>query len=175
MRITMRLHSIFASLLLTCIASFIASAQTVRAPPYLDESPPIKKRVDDMVSRMTLEEKISQMTNDSAAIPRLNIPGYNWWNEGLNGVARSGYATLFPQVIGMAATWDTDLIGREATVISAKGRAKYNQAVGRDIRAGWNRFLIKLTRTNDRWTFASNFMSSQAGLLLQIDSSLEMP
>jgi len=124
----MRLHSIVASLLLACIASFIASGQTVRVLPYQDESLPIKKRVDDLVSRMTLEEKISQMTNDSAAIPRLDIPAYNWWNEGLHGVARSGYATLFPQAIGMAATWDTELVGRESDVISTEARAKYNEA-----------------------------------------------
>ena len=129
----MRLHLIPASLLLACIASFIASAQTDRLLPYQDVSLPIKKRVDDLVSRMTLEEKISQMTNDSAAIPRLNIPGYNWWNEGLHGVARSGYATLFPQAIGMAATWDTELVGQEADVISTEARAKYNEAVRHDI------------------------------------------
>ena len=129
----MRLHSIPASFLLGCIASFIASAQTVRVLPFQDVSLPIKQRVDDLVSRMTLAEKISQMTNDSAAIPRLDIPTYNWWNEGLHGVARSGYATLFPQAIGMAATWDTNLIDRGASVISTEARAKYNEAVRHDI------------------------------------------
>ena len=92
MRITMRHHSILASIQLACIASGIAPAQTGRVLPYRDVSLPLEKRVDDLVSRMTLEEKISQMTNDSAAIPRLNIAAYNWWNEGLHGVARSGAA-----------------------------------------------------------------------------------
>jgi beta-glucosidase len=175
MLFTMRPHSIPASLILACIVSFIASAHTVRVLPYQDVSLPLDRRVDDLVSRMTLEEKISQMTNDSAAIPRLNIPDYNWWHGGLHGVARSGYATPFPKAIGMAAIWDTDLIGREASVTSTEARAKYNQAVRHDIRAGWNRFPIKLTRTNDRWAFAANFTSSQPDFLLQIDSSLEMP
>ena len=69
----MRLHSIVCSHLLACIASLIASAQTVRALPYQDASLPVKKRVDDLVSRMTLEEKVSQVTNDSAATPRLKL------------------------------------------------------------------------------------------------------
>lgn len=77
MLFTMRPHSIPASLILACIVSFIASAHTVRVLPYQDVSLPLDRRVDDLVSRMTLEEKISQMTNDSAAIPRLNIPDYN--------------------------------------------------------------------------------------------------
>ncbi len=77
---------------------------------------------------MTLEEKVSQMQNDAVAIPRLQIPSYNWWNEGLHGIARAGYATVFPQAIGMAATWDTHLINKIADTISTEARAKYNQA-----------------------------------------------
>ena len=95
----------------------------------MDSSLPIDKRVDDLVSRMTLEEKVSQMMNGAEAIPRLGIPKYDWWSEGLHGIARSGYATVFPQAIGMAATWDTDLIGQIATTISTEARAKYNQAI----------------------------------------------
>jgi beta-glucosidase len=101
--------------------------------PYQDTHLSTEQRVDDLVSRMTLEEKTSQMINTSAAIPRLGVPAYDWWSEGLHGVARSGYATLFPQAIGMAATWDTGLVGRESTVISIEARAKYNQAVRHDI------------------------------------------
>jgi beta-glucosidase len=82
---------------------------------------------------MTLEEKTSEMINTSAAIPRLGVPAYDWWSEGLHGVARSGYATLFPQAIGMAATWNTDLVGKESNVISVEARAKYNEAVRHDI------------------------------------------
>ena len=95
---------------------------------YLDPALPIETRVDDLVSRMTLPEKISQMQNEAPAIPRLAIPAYDWWNEGLHGVARSGYATVFPQAIGLAATWNTSLIERIGDVISTEARAKYNQA-----------------------------------------------
>jgi beta-glucosidase len=100
---------------------------------YLDPSMPIDKRVDDLVSQMTLKEKIEQMVNTSPAIPRLGIPAYDWWSEGLHGIARSGYATMFPQAIGMAATWDTDLVGRISDVISTEARAKYNEAIRQDI------------------------------------------
>jgi beta-glucosidase len=88
----------------------------------------IEKRVDKLVSQMTLEEKVRQMQNTAPAIPRLGIPSYDWWSEALHGIARSGYATVFPQAIGMAATWDTRLVRREAEVIAAETRAKYNQA-----------------------------------------------
>ena len=94
-------------------------------PPYKDSSLPIERRVDDLVSRMTLEEKVSQMMNAAPAIKRLDIPEYDWWSEGLHGVARAGYATVFPQAIGLAATWDTDLMYRVADVISTEARAKY--------------------------------------------------
>jgi beta-glucosidase len=84
--------------------------------------------VDDLVSRMTLEEKVSQMMNAAPAIPRLGIPEYDWWNEGLHGVAFSGTATVFPQSIGLGATFDPRLVGRVAEVISTEGRAKYHEA-----------------------------------------------
>lgn len=96
---------------------------------YQDAALPIEQRVDDLVGRMTLEEKISQMQNHSVAIPRLNVPEYDWWNEGLHGIARAGYATVFPQAIGMAATWDTQLLHEVASAISTEARAKYNQAI----------------------------------------------
>ena len=96
--------------------------------PYQDASLPIEQRVEDLVSRMTLEEKVLQMQHTAPAIPRLGIPSYDWWNEALHGVARAGYATVFPQAIGMAATWDSDLIHRAAQVIATEARAKYNQA-----------------------------------------------
>ncbi|MDQ3818085.1 MAG: hypothetical protein M3362_10365, partial [Acidobacteriota bacterium] len=100
-------------------------------PPYKDPKLPIERRVDDLVSRMTLEEKVSQMMNAAPAIPRLDIPQYDWWNEGLHGVARAGVATVFPQAIGLAATWDTDLMHSVADVISTEARAKYNEFVRR--------------------------------------------
>ena len=67
---------------------------------------PIEQRVKDLVSRMTLDEKVRQMQHTAPAIPRLGVPSYDWWNEALHGVARAGYATVFPQAIGMAATWE---------------------------------------------------------------------
>lgn len=85
-----------------------------------------RKRAQELVSQMTLEEKASQLRYDAPAIPRLNVPAYNWWNEGLHGVARAGVATSFPQAIGMAAAFDTDLMGQVGQVIGVEGRAKYN-------------------------------------------------
>jgi beta-glucosidase len=104
------------------------SGQSPSQDTYLDPSVPLAQRVDDLVGRMTLDEKVSQMQNDAPAISRLHVAEYNWWNEGLHGVARSGYATVFPQAIGLAATWDTGLIYRVADTISTEARAKYNQA-----------------------------------------------
>jgi beta-glucosidase len=115
-----------------CLFSTL-SAQTPTSLPYMNVKLPIEQRVDDLVGRMTLEEKVSEMINGSAAVPRLNVPAYDWWNEGLHGVARSGYATMFPQAIGMAATWDTDLLGNVADTISTEARAKYNEAVRHNI------------------------------------------
>jgi beta-glucosidase len=97
------------------------------SPPYKDTSLPIEKRVDDLVSRMTLEEKVSQMMNAAAPIERLGIPAYDWWNEALHGVARAGYATVFPQAIGLAATWNEDLIRSVADVVSTEARAKHHE------------------------------------------------
>src|SRR5260221_14343114 len=74
--------------------------------PYQNASLPIDRRVDDLIARMTLDEKVSQLINTAPAIPRLHVPAYDWWSEGLHGMAFSGYATLFPQAIGMAATWN---------------------------------------------------------------------
>lgn len=96
-------------------------------PPYKDTSLPIEKRVDDLISRMTLEEKVSQMMNAAAGIERLGIPEYDWWNEALHGVARAGYATVFPQAIGLAATWNDELIHKVADVASTEARAKHHE------------------------------------------------
>jgi len=95
--------------------------------PYQDPSLPIEKRVDDLVARMTLEEKVSQMVNAAAPIERLGIPAYDWWNETLHGVARAGYATVFPQAIGMAATWDEELVRQIGDVASTEARAKHHE------------------------------------------------
>ena len=116
---------------LTCFPVTILSQND---PPYKNPNLPIEERVNDILSRMTLEEKISQMVYNSPAIERLDIPEYNWWNEALHGVARNGIATVFPQAIGLAATWDTDLMYKVATVISDEARAKYNLALRRNKR-----------------------------------------
>ena len=102
------------------------------APAFRDLTLSLEDRVQDLLSRLTLDEKISQMTNEAAAIPRLGIPAYNFWNEGLHGVARNGRATVFPQAIGMAATWDPDLIRRIAAAIGDEARAKYHDALRRN-------------------------------------------
>jgi beta-glucosidase len=109
--------------------SLLTSEAQTSDLPYKNPSLPIVMRVDDLVSRMTLEEKVSQMMNAAPAIPRLDIPAYDWWNESLHGVARAGVATVFPQAIGLAATWNTDLMRRVADVISTEARAKYHHAI----------------------------------------------
>jgi beta-glucosidase len=112
-----------------CLQSAGAQSRTKKpVPAYLNPSLPIKQRVDDLVSRMTLKEKVLQMQHTAPAIPRLDVPSYDWWSEALHGVARAGIATMFPQAIGMAATWDAPLVHREGRVISTEARAKYNQA-----------------------------------------------
>jgi beta-glucosidase len=90
------------------VSLFTAAAQTAPSavPPYMDPSQPINVRVDDLISRMSLEEKASQLVNQSRAIPRLQVPEYDWWSEALHGVARAGTATVFPEPIGLAATFD---------------------------------------------------------------------
>jgi beta-glucosidase len=103
--------------------------------PYLDPGLSPERRAADLVSRMTLEEKVLQMQSTAPAITRLGVPAYNWWNEALHGVAQ-GRATVFPQAIGLAATWDTELMHRVADIISTEARAKYNDALTRPAPSG---------------------------------------
>ncbi|MCB0136336.1 MAG: hypothetical protein KDD75_14620, partial [Caldilineaceae bacterium] len=98
---------------------------------FLDPAQPLANRVADLVGRMTLEEKLGQLVFNAPAIPRLGIPAYNWWGEALHGIARNGRATVFPQAIGMAATWDPALIEQVASAISDEGRAKYHATLRR--------------------------------------------
>jgi beta-glucosidase len=105
--------------------------------PFRNPSLPIAERVDDLVSRMTLEEKTEQMMHAAPAIPRLGIPAYNWWSEGLHGVANTGYATVFPQAIGMAASFDPELLHAEAGIIATEFRAKYNEELRAKGYSGW--------------------------------------
>ncbi|MFH1068030.1 MAG: glycoside hydrolase family 3 C-terminal domain-containing protein [Candidatus Glassbacteria bacterium] len=108
---------------------------------FQDASLPVEARVADLVSRMTVDEKISQTSFESPAIERLGIPAFNWWNECLHGVARAGVATVFPQAIGLAATWDTEMMRRVSGTISDEARAKYNESV----RSGQRRIYQGLT------------------------------
>ena len=85
-----------------------------------------RERAKELVNQMTIEERASQLRYDAPAIERLGIPAYNWWGEALHGVARAGTATSFPQAIGMAATFDTELVHKAGDVAATEGRAKYN-------------------------------------------------
>ena len=107
-------------------ATVEAEAQSPYEYPFQDPSLSPHERAVDLVSRLTLEEKAAQMYDKAPAIERLGIPKYNWWNEALHGVARAGHATVFPQAIGMAATFDEDLMLNVATTISDEGRAKHH-------------------------------------------------
>ena len=114
-------------------------AQTTTNAPFLDPSQPIDVRVSDLVGRMTLEEKASQLVNQARAIPRLQVPGYDWWSEALHGVANAGTATVFPEPVGLAATFDDPLIHQMAVIIGTEARAKHDLAVKagrRDIMEG---------------------------------------
>jgi beta-glucosidase len=99
-------------------------------PAYTNPQLPFEQRVDDLISRLTLEEKASQLANQARAIPRLGIPAYNWWSEALHGVARNGIATVFPQAIGLGATFDPPLIHDMGAAISNEARVKFNQTGG---------------------------------------------
>ncbi len=118
--------------LLKCLAAAVCFAPLfAQQPLYRNPAAPLEKRVDDLLERLTLDEKVSQLMNDAPAIDRLGVPRYNWWGECLHGVARAGRATVFPEPIGLAATWDTDLLFRVSTAISDEARAKHNDFVRR--------------------------------------------
>jgi beta-glucosidase len=132
----MNRHSLQRFLLRSLILPILLSgtclnAQTEKpsAPVYLDSSKPVAERVNDLIGRMTLEEKVTQLTNVSRAIPRLQVPEYNWWSEALHGVARNGIATVFPEPIGLAATFDAPLVQEMAAAIGVEARVKHNQAL----------------------------------------------
>ena len=135
---TFELRNASGQSLISFSAQDLISAEDAAAlqPPVVngpeiwkDVSQPVAVRVNDLVSRMSLAEKVQEMRNGAAAIPRLGIPAYDYWSECLHGVARAGVATVFPQAIGMAATWDTPLIHQEADVIATEARAKHNEYV----------------------------------------------
>ena len=103
-------------------------AQNSEQPAYLNTALPPQQRAEDLVRRMTVEEKVTQLVNQARAIPPLKVPAYDWWSEALHGVATNG-TTEFPEPIGLAATFDSDAIHRMAIVIGTEGRIKHVQAV----------------------------------------------
>ncbi len=123
MFVTLRFSRALALALGLSAAALVAQNST---PPYLDPTRPQAERVDDLISRLTLEEKVSMMSNTTPGIPRLGIPKYNWWSEALHGVANAGHATVFPQAIGLAAMWNESLQHEIAQTIGVEGRAKFN-------------------------------------------------
>jgi beta-glucosidase len=126
---TTRVITIVAVLFAAALSSVAQTPAPSSVLPYLNPALPISERVDDLVSRMTLEEKASQLVNQARAIPRLQVPAYDWWSEALHGVANAGTATVFPEPIGLAATFDVPLIHDMAVVISTEARAKHNQSM----------------------------------------------
>ena len=114
-------------LLAFVLLTLISTAESQSLPPYKNPNLPVETRVNDLLSRLTLEEKVGQMMNATPAIERLGVPAHDYWNEALHGVARSGIATVFPQAIGLAATWDTKLMYQVADVISTEARAKHHE------------------------------------------------
>ena len=123
-----------AGLVVTWLAAsaLVSAASEAAGPlPYQEPDLGFEARAADLVSRMTLAEKVSQLVNDAPALPRLGVPSYEWWNECLHGVARAGPATVFPQAIGMAASFDAPLMREVATAISDEARAKHHEFVRR--------------------------------------------
>ncbi len=118
----------FAAILASAAVVGMAGAQNATKPAYLDTSLPAEQRAADLVHRMTLEEKGTQLLNQARAIPRLDVPAYDWWSEALHGVATNG-TTEFPEPIGLAATFDPPAIHEMAIAISTEGRIKHVQAV----------------------------------------------
>ncbi|HUX58818.1 MAG TPA: glycoside hydrolase family 3 C-terminal domain-containing protein [Bacteroidales bacterium] len=119
--------SVFLSLLLYSSTLFVTAQQNLNAFPFRNTSLSLEERVNDLISRMTLQEKADQLLYTAPAITRLGIPAYNWWNEALHGVARAGYATVFPQSITIANSWDEGLMYNVANAISDEARAKYHE------------------------------------------------
>ena len=140
-RMTARITAFLGAWVLCACMTPALAQQDSAVPPYKDPSVPLERRVQDLISRMTLEEKAAQLGHTAPAIPRLGVPAYNWWNEGLHGVARAGYATVFPQAIGLAATFDEDLMRQIAEVISTEFRAKYYANLHPDGSSDWYRGL----------------------------------
>jgi beta-glucosidase len=166
-----RQRRVLAVLAFCATAVAPVAAQTAA---YQNESLSFEARAADLVSRMTLEEKANQMKDVAPAIERLGVPAYNWWNEALHGVARSGLATVFPQAIGFAATWNDSLVFRMATVISDEARAKHHEYVRNNQRQRYQGLTIWSPNINlfrdPRWgrgqeTYGEDpFLASRLGI-----------
>ena len=175
----MRIYVASAIAVIAILASALIEADAETTPPTLarfkNPSLPPEERARDLISNMTLEEKAAQLGHTAPAIARLGIPEYNWWNEGLHGVARADAATVFPQAIGMAASWDVPLMHRVANVLGTEFRAKYVEKVRPNGGTDWYRGLtvwspnINIFR-DPRWgrgqeTYGEDpFLTSQLGV-----------
>jgi beta-glucosidase len=126
----MRHSTTLSTFLVLCPLLLPAAAQN--ACPHRDSPAQIDARIDGLIAQMTPAERIAQLQDRAPAIPRLNLPAYNWWNEGLHGIARNGYATVFPQAIGLAATWDRELLKAVGDTVSTEARAKFNPHAHQD-------------------------------------------
>ena len=140
--------------------------------PFQDPSKTIEERVDDLISRMTLKEKVGQLMYGAPAIEGLNVPAYNWWNECLHGVARNGRATIFPQAIGLGATFDTDLMHRIGVAISDEARAKYNISIANNFRGRYQGLTFWTPNVNlfrdPRWGRGQETYGEDPFLIAQI-------
>ena len=123
-----KIFSLILFLSISATGYNLRAQQNSNAFPFRNPSLSLEERVNDLVSRLTLQEKADQLVYTAPAIPRLGIPAYTWWNEALHGVARSGYATVFPQAITIANSWDESLLFNVASAISDEARAKYHEA-----------------------------------------------
>ena len=140
----MKRKSIFNTFSVFLLIAMIVSCNSAKTYQYPFQNPKLsfEERVKDLVSRMTLDEKIAQMQFDAPAIDRLGVPYYNWSGECLHGIVNEGgFATVFPQAIAMAATWDSELIQQEADVISTEARAWYYKCLREDNNKGVHKSL----------------------------------
>ena len=145
-----------AVILMVVLTMPLAASAQNSTQPWFNPDLPTDQRVDAMIAQMTLTEKASQMVNQARAIPRLGIPAYNWWNEALHGVARNGYATVFPEPVGLAATFDPALVKDMGITIGTEARVKYN-IVGRETGEHG------ISQGLDFWSPISTYSATRAG------------
>jgi beta-glucosidase len=124
--------SLSASVLADAFSATAVHVPEINEPPiWRDSSQPIEARGRDLIHRMSLAEKVAQLQNGAPSIPRLGLPAYNYWNEALHGVANDGIATVFPEPVGMASTWNPELLHQEGHVVGLEGRAKFNNYISK--------------------------------------------